>query len=219
MIYVYDILLNFNHDLYEFYEWEKSDIIYHIKKIPMYRVSSQFINDVMDNKIKIDDPILLEVLDKTEIFDNKRINQLPNSFLVTDTYRILAILLDSKGYVIKLSDLLLDEAIDTIDMSFKQPIKDIAYTIIKAKKNEVFLTRREVKIKKYLQDEIKKAYRAKDKNKLKYLYFEYFDEYSMEIDTIYEKLLGSLNDVIDKKHIHLYDVLKLCNQSQISHLI
>ena len=32
MIYIYDILLNFNNEFYEFYEWEKSDLLFHIKK-------------------------------------------------------------------------------------------------------------------------------------------------------------------------------------------
>ena len=33
MIYIYDILLNFNTSLIEFFEWEENDLIKYIKKI------------------------------------------------------------------------------------------------------------------------------------------------------------------------------------------
>jgi len=33
MTYIYDILLNFKDDLYEFYDWNKTDNIIHIRKI------------------------------------------------------------------------------------------------------------------------------------------------------------------------------------------
>ena len=33
MNYIYDIYLNLNKNLYDFYEWNKSDNIIHIKKI------------------------------------------------------------------------------------------------------------------------------------------------------------------------------------------
>ena len=38
MIYIYDILLNFNTSLIEFFEWEENDLIKYIKKIPIYNL-------------------------------------------------------------------------------------------------------------------------------------------------------------------------------------
>ena len=39
MIYVYDILLNWNKEVaYDFFEWEKTDKLDHIKKIPLFKV-------------------------------------------------------------------------------------------------------------------------------------------------------------------------------------
>ena len=38
MTYIYDILLNFNEEYYEFYDWNKEDTIVHIKKIPIYKI-------------------------------------------------------------------------------------------------------------------------------------------------------------------------------------
>ena len=72
MTYIYDILLNFNNDFYEFYEWEKTDYITHIKKIPIYKVNTNLIDDLLTKKIVIDSPITYEIMNKTEVFENKK---------------------------------------------------------------------------------------------------------------------------------------------------
>ena len=61
MIYIYDILLNFNTEFFEFYEWEKSDLLFHIKKIPIYKVETKVIEDFLTKKVIIDSPLLLEI--------------------------------------------------------------------------------------------------------------------------------------------------------------
>ena len=54
MYYYYDILLNFGNDneLYSFYEWEKDDALEFIKKIPLFRVSTETILDHLQCQIK-----------------------------------------------------------------------------------------------------------------------------------------------------------------------
>lgn len=218
MTYIYDILLNFNNDFYEFYEWEKSDNITHIKKIPIYKVSSKVIEDFLTKKIKLDDPITYEILNKTEVFDNKKIKTLKYACLFTDSYKVIAVLLNDDLSIFKVSDLLLDESCDTIDISKRCNLVSVAYNIIGKKKDYVFLTRKEIKIRKYLINEFKNAYREKDINKLEYLYFEYFNKSSSEIETIYEELINSLSKEITFKHIKLYELLKLCHQGNLSNL-
>ena len=41
MNYIYDLLLNFNENIYEFYDWNKTDNIKHIKKIPIFKIDSK----------------------------------------------------------------------------------------------------------------------------------------------------------------------------------
>ena len=45
MIYVYDILLNLQpiEESLEFYEWKQDDLIEHIKKVPLFKVSKTLI--------------------------------------------------------------------------------------------------------------------------------------------------------------------------------
>ena len=209
MIYIYDILLNFNLDLYEFYEWEKNDKIYHIKKIPMFKVNTKVIEDFINNYIEINNNFLNLIINKTEVFESKRIKTLKYSCLLTDSYKIIGILIkDNKVY---LSDLLLDEAYDSINISKRCNLINLEYNIIETKNLNYFETRREKELRNNLDNEITDIYNEKDVNKLKYLYFEYFNKNSMDIDFIYKELIDSLNN-INKKHIKLAELIKLCNK-------
>ena len=53
MLYIYDILLNWCRDkLYDFFEWEKTDKLEHVKKIPLIRVERGLINKLSTEKRK-----------------------------------------------------------------------------------------------------------------------------------------------------------------------
>ena len=38
MIYVYDVLVNLNEDLYDFYDWDDKDNLSHVRRTPIFRV-------------------------------------------------------------------------------------------------------------------------------------------------------------------------------------
>ena len=47
MKYIYDINLNFNEILYDFFEWNKSDNIIHTAKIPIIEIKKKdFVNSI-----------------------------------------------------------------------------------------------------------------------------------------------------------------------------
>ena len=55
MIYVYDILLNWSNDrLYDFFEWEKTDKLEHIKRIPLFKVDKGIVSKFIYKNIKIE---------------------------------------------------------------------------------------------------------------------------------------------------------------------
>ena len=215
MTYIYDILLNFNNNFYEFYEWEKNDTIYHIKKIPIIKIDASFMDDLLEKKIVIDDPLVSSIQNKTELFDNRKVKTLKYACIFTDTYRVLGVLLNDEFQVFKVSDLLLDEAMDAIDISRRCNFTDITYNIIGTKKNNSFLTRNEIRIKKYLLSEIKNAYKENAKEKLEYLYFELFNEVETNEDKIFETLKNSLNTEINETHIRLFELLKLASNKHV----
>ena len=208
MIYIYDILLNFNDDLYEFFEWEKGDNILHIKKISIIKVNSFVLDDLINKDVQLSNNFLNIINNKTEVYENKKIKVLKYCCLITDGYKVIGININNN---IKYSDLLLDEAMDSIEISKRTKTTDIEYTIIGDKQIDYFNTRNEIKIKNYLSLEINNIYNNKDYSKLKYLYFEYFDNNIDNIELIYNELMKSLNRITNK-HNKLYQLLKLCNK-------
>lgn len=212
MTYIYDIVLNFNNDFYEFYEWDKNDNLTLIKKIPLIKVESDFLDQVFNFKLKIDDPLILEITDKCEV-NNKKKKILKYACLLTDSYRIIGILLNNKGEIIKLSDLLIDEAYDALNISKRLQTKNIAYNILGTRNNNYFLTRNEIKIKEYMEFELKRINKENDLEKLKYLYFEFFNKTPTDDLNIYKELLKTINTNLTTNHLKLYKLLKLIHQN------
>lgn len=212
MTYIYDIVLNFNNDFYEFYEWDKNDNLTLIKKIPLIKVESDFLDQVFNLKLKIDDPLILEITDKCEV-NNKKKKILKYACLLTDSYRIIGILLNNKGEIIKLSDLLIDEAFEALNISKRLQTKNIAYNILETRNNNYFLTRNEIKIKEYMELELKRINKENDLEKLKYLYFEFFNKTPTDDLNIYKELLKTINTNLTTNHLKLYKLLKLIHQN------
>ena len=74
MVYIYDIVLNFNDELLEFFEWEDNDDIKYIKRLPLIKVEDSLIKDVLENDILFDDLLLDQIKDKTIYYDSKNEN-------------------------------------------------------------------------------------------------------------------------------------------------
>ena len=210
MTYIYDLVLNFNENLYNFYEWDKNDTYFHIKKIGIIRVDSKTYNEIIDNKIKFNDDCFINIFHKCEYYDKKKIKTFEYAFLLTDTYRTIAIMLDSELNLIKYSSLLLDEEEEVNEISSRVSLTSLEYNIIE---KHVFsdLTRYEKKILSYIEKDLYKSYKKKDLNKLRYLYYEYFNEESDNLEEIYKSLIATL-DKYNVKHNNLYKLIMLsCN--------
>ena len=209
MSYVYDLVLNFNNSLLEFYEWKKDDLLHHIKRINLIRVDSITYNTIYDNIVSFNNDFLLSIFNRCEYFNNRNIETIPYAFLLTDAYRVIGITLDNTGKTIKYSRLLLDEEEDVLDVSEKLAEIKMDYKIIKKKDQDEFRTRQEINIINYIKKDINNDYKKKDLNKLKYLYYEYFNKHCDDIDVIYRELLSELDKDINKKHYDLYNLIKL----------
>ncbi len=208
MTYIYDLMLNFNKELYEFYEWDLQDKIYHIKRINLIKIDSKSYNDLLNNKVILNDDLMLSIFNKCEYFSDKKIMQIPYCILVSDSYRVMAIMMDKNAQIIKYSSLLLDEEEDVLEVLNHLPKVKLEYKIIEEKvKNN--LTRKENYIIKYIKKDLNNSYKNKDINKLKYLYYEFFGIENNNITEIYNSLINSLNDNINEKHYNLYNLIKL----------
>lgn len=196
MNYIYDIILNFNEQIYDFYEWNKSDNLTHIRKIPLFKVSSIDMYNFEHYSIILSEAFLDQIKNRTEIFSGKSIKNIEYACLFSDGINVLAIKIKNNYYY---SKLLLDEEEEVVDVVGKMKEVVINYKISKEKNNVVFKTRKEIEIENYVKKELKKLEINKEYEKLKYLYFECFGKEEIDI-----------KDFLDvSSFMKAYDLLKL----------
>ena len=99
MIYAYDLLINFNEELYDFYDWKETDSITHIRRIPLYKIDDTFYTDLLTRKIKVNTDYLKEIKDKTQIFSPKTLETIEYACIFTNGENAIAVNFDTNGNV------------------------------------------------------------------------------------------------------------------------
>lgn len=208
MIYIYDILLNLRQmdEGLEFYEWKEDDLIEHIKKVPLFKVSKTLIEDLFTNKLQIDITILPKIRNKAICYFNGETKQIPYLVLLSDGRKCFAIELDNKGNTLYKSSLLLDEEEEVLEMTEELVEMPIGYKKTKIKNNKDQLTRFEKDNQKFLLRELEKI--KDNKEEINYLYEEYFDNNLTSIDDKFNTLkdnvyIGSSNYIKELKSFFL----------------
>ena len=209
MNYYYDVILNWNDDkIYDFYEWNDTDYLELIKKIPIYKVKHKTYLDIISNKVKVSSNFLEEIKDKTLISSKKLIKKIEYASLITDNKNVYALEFNTDGYVISRSKLLIDDEIGILEMTYSLKENDITYEIIEPLIIDNDL--RQIKEALHLISlEVTNLYEQKDAAKLKYLYYEYQKEQIEDIDLIYKKILTDLTKPFNSELLKLYYIIKL----------
>lgn len=211
MIYIYDVLLNWCdiNNLYEFYEWDLNDNIEHIKKINLIKIDSKTMNDLLNHEVKVNQSLLDNINTKCEIYEQDNIIFLKYAAIFTDGTRAIAIEFDKNGLSIFKSKMLIDEEAEILDISYRINEIMIIYKVNKKLNSNEYLTRSEYQIKNCLTKEFKDIYQKQDMQKLKYFYYEYFnDNEEQDINVIYQELLDSLAS-LNNNHYKLYNIIKM----------
>ena len=209
MVYIYDIIINLTDDnrILEFFEWNEHDSIEHVKKIPLFKVSTNFIDDIISHEIKVDSKFLESIKNYTELFDIKTKKIMEYATLVSDGSKVIALEFSENGKVLYRSNLLLDEEEEILDIVENLDEKEIKYKKLKPRNINHFLTRKELFIKNYLLKDLKSSYKKKDINKIKYLYEECFDK--KDSTDCYNELVDDINNNFSDKHKKLFEILTM----------
>lgn len=183
MNYIYDIILNFQERIYDFYEWNKTDVITHIRKIPVFKISSKDLYNIENYNVVLDDLFLEKILNKTEVFSGRTIKNIEYACILCDGLNVLAIKIDKKRYYF--SKLIIEEELEVTESLARVKEIEIEYQLKEPKNKFKFLTRKEVEMELYVKKELKKLETNGEEEKLQYLYFECFGKKEFNMKDLY----------------------------------
>lgn len=180
MKYIYDINLNFNEILYDFFEWNKSDNIIHTAKIPIIEIKKKdFVNSI-NNIIKFNNNFLKLIKKKDKLF----------YLLLKYKNNIIALKINKDGIASQISSLKIEDELDISEL--KMPLeKNYNYEIIR-KRKKINTTRQEYKNITYIEDVINNLNIKKDSEKISYIYLEYFGKKEKNITKAFNELKANI---------------------------
>ena len=205
MNYVYDILSNFNQELYDFYDWDKNDNFTHLRKVPSYRVSKEVLVDLMFKKVKIKGNLLKLIKDKTQVFTKEGVDVIEYCFIVSDSVNALGVILDEDGIIYKRSKFLVSEELEINKCLKTSKIYNVEYNLLSSKTHYSNMTRNEEKVTNLILNELELIMDSTDK--IDYLYYEWFN--TNKGKNKYKKLVSSIKSSYTSKHEYILELLNL----------
>lgn len=205
MNYVYDILSNFNQELYDFYDWDKNDNFTHLRKVPSFRVSKEVLVDLMFKKVKIKGNLLKLIKDKTQVFTKEGVDVIEYCFIVSDSVNALGVILDEDGVVYKRSKFLVSEELEINKCLKTGKIYNVEYNLLSSKTHYSNMTRNEEKVTNLILSELELIMDSTDK--IDYLYYEWFN--TNKGKNKYKKLVSSIKSSYTSKHEYILELLNL----------
>lgn len=209
MNYAFDVCLNFNKELYNFYEWNEEDNIIYFLKIPVFKIEEELINDFIKNDVRVDNIFLRKIYNKNQVYFKK--NDLHYScILVTSNYAI-GLNFNEKGFIIGKSYLSLEEETEVIEFAKFIKYSIINYKIIRKNNDkERYLTRKEKTDLKNIVQYLNNLQRNKKIDELKYLYYEIFNTIENDYKKIKLKLENTLSSNEEKREKFLEIIKYVC---------
>lgn len=205
MNYVYDILSNFNQELYDFYDWDKNDNFTHLRKVPSFRVSKEVLVDLMFKKVKIKGNLLKLIKDKTQVFTKEGVDVIEYCFIVSDSVNALGVILDEDGVVYKRSKFLVSEELEINKCLKTSKIYNVEYNLLSSKTHYSNMTRNEEKVTNLILSELELIMDSTDK--IDYLYYEWFN--TNKGKNKYKKLVSSIKSSYTSNHEYMLELLNL----------
>lgn len=197
MNYIYNIYLNFNNEYYDFYEWKDDDNICHINKIPIVRVNTNDLKNILSNNIKLKEPFYKQIENKTE----SNCKQYKTSLLVTDLKNIYAFSFDNNKISKYISSLYIEDEFEVLKEIKRLKESNIKYDIINSR---IYITdtRNDLEMKKY----VLKTMKSISYDTLRYIYYDCFNKEEKSYNTMFKYINNKINtdNILIKK---IYTIL------------
>jgi len=204
MNYIYDVLINFDSMIYDHFEWNINDNIYHIKKVPLFKVDEKTINDIKNYNIVVSEDFLNKIKNKTEIYLNRGSKQIEYACILCNGEKVLAVKIDSNGKITRYSKMLISEEIEAIETAELINFTNISYTKGNKKSQLPLKTKQELKKTEYLKEKLKNS----SEEQLKYIYYELYNE-ELKSDDIREKLEKEIKNTWNENTTKMYEFFML----------
>ena len=202
MNFIYDIVLNFNKDFYNFFEWNKNDNIINVKKIPIFLIDNDTFTSMKYDNVIVSKDFIDLIRDKTYTYTRSKLGI---SCLISNNKEVIAVLFNDNGNLIKRSSLMLDEEEEVLD----EIENDSLYIIIIIKRRKVNIENVNRNIKEKKDFLIKYINEEKNDINLKYLYYDYFEKDENNIKIIKNDLIKEIKNNWNKKLNNFYDTVKI----------
>lgn len=198
MNYIYDITLNFNEEPYSFYEWNEEDNIEYYTKVPVFKVEDEVLHDFIKNKISVSKSFLNKIYNKTEIYGKKNKNS-KYVAIFTSLDSSIAIEFNDNGDSYLKSYLSIEEENDLLEFSKLLKYSLVDYKVKEYRKSTFKrLTRQEFSMKNSLLNNLEKIYKNNEIYKLRYLFYELYNEKPSSDEKIYSKLINLIENNSEK---------------------
>ena len=204
MNYIYDITLNLNKDLIDFYDWNKSDKVDFFIKIPIIKINDKVMNDFINNNIIISDKILDLIKNKSENYSRCNMDYI---CIFSSNDISIGIRFNNKGESILKSHINIEEEQDVLEYVKLLNETNIDYKIISKCNKELFVTRNEKLLFKRTNTFINYIYDNKMDELLEYIFYEIYNEKSNNREYIYKKLSDMINNN-EKRIIKLNNLIE-----------
>ncbi len=205
MIYVYDVLINLNEEVYDFYDWEETDDFSHIRRAPLFKVNHEVYSDFCVKKVRLQGETMSLIKDKTQLFSSRNIEVMPYGAIITDGEHAIMVEFDSKGFSKRKSKFLVNEEMEILDVSSNMKLSKLDYNVVNNKARVNNMLRSEKKTLENILDELSSL--KEDSEKIDYLYYEWFER--QDGVNKYDKLVSSLKKEFSYRHLEFLDLLNL----------
>ena len=209
MSYIYDILLNFQNEYYDFYEWNDNDKIIHIKKTPIIKVSDKDFLKIKYSDIVFNENFLNLIHHKTQVFKKYDINTFNNICIICSDKEAIGLKINKNGKVIGKSSLLIEENDEVLELTYNSPCQNVEYTADNFHK-EILQTRYEITERKNIINKLNNLFENKEFDKLKFLFFECFNYKEENINIAFNKLKKEVLE-FKENYYKIDEFLKLTN--------
>ena len=201
MNYIYDIYANLQKKYYDIYDWNKEDKLIHIKKIPIVKIKTLDLKNIIKNENKIENRIINQMKNQTEIFNDSKKRTL---CAFTDGRDEIIVKINKNGNIIQKSSIHFTDDYNNFSTIKRLNFSNFYYTTIKSTEAN-FLDRKS----EYKKNLLLQYIDSLSDEKLSYLYFECFSTKYNNSNFIKKKLKKEIINNNDKIFSIVDNFLKL----------